>query len=789
MSTEIDRLEVVFTANIQALEERLLKAVNANKKAAKDIESAWAGKGLFGAAEAGLTSLTEHIGEAAKSIPVFGAALGALGPVGVTAAVAVGGFALAMEQTEKAVDYAAGIGKLAATIGVSTDFIQKFNYAARQSEVDVGSADQALKALNASVGAVQGNLPRAKQLAVVFADALKITPEQLKSYHDLEDLFPLIADRIANAGSAAEKAAIAKKLGVEDLLPMLDKGAAGFAKMAGEAESLGVVMSESTIQKAEEAAAKLKALDDVMQAQKSATFVEYADTLIAVKTAFNQATLAALGFLAAITNTRPIQQQIDLLDASIASQKKLDHGHYGPATANLIKSEQAQRDALVKKRDEEDVKRYNEELKQADQGAPKGIVPPKPAKAGPKDQTVVDTKAANDAYTSTLKALTDAQAALTDNLDLRATLEKEAIDDERAKQIGDINAKIAKAKEDQAKGLDKTADAQIVQLEQAKINVEQLAVDKKMLVDKQRLADQLNVELAHQQAVADINASALQADADHLNALANLTNSTDDRAAYQTRALQEQQAAERILLDATLAEAKQRLADAERRGASDLKPLQDAVNKAQVARDQADQKQADAAKEQAKALETPLQKYVDGIGNLDTAMQDWAAGGLNDLATGFAKAVVEGGKLTDVAKSIFQKIAEDMVQAFIEQQVTKPTAALLSTLFTPHAAGDLTGSAGGLSLVGEKGPELVSLPGGSRVISNNSLRQIGMSGGGYGAPTIVFDNRGAVIWEQAARTMMAYADRAAASAGIGALQASRQAVPIELARASGRSLR
>jgi hypothetical protein len=792
MSTEIDRLVVVFDANFQALNDKLDKAIARNKQAAKDVESAWAGKGLFGAAEKGLDSFVEHVGEAARSIPVFGASLGALGPIGAAAAVGVGAFGIAMEQTNKAIEDAAGIGKLATTVGVSTDFIQKFNFAAKETEVDVGAADNALKALNASVGAVQGNLPRAKQLAVVFADALKITPDQLRSYHDLEDLFPLIADRIKNAGSAAEQAAIAKKLGIEELLPLLKLGADGFNELAGEADRAGVVIKASTIEAAQKAQEKLKALDAVMQAQKTSTFVQYADTLIAIKTAFNDVTAAFLHFMAVITNTEAPGIKINKLTEQIAQVKQNYGWERSPVDLAIIQRAQAEIDKLGNEIGDANARESNRRAADAAAAKAQVIVPPTvpKTKRGPQDETNALTKSALDAYQSSLKGLADAQASLTDSLTERNRLEKAAVDAELTKQKGDIDAQINKVKEAQKKGLDKQADAQLKELAAAKVNDEIIANDKKILLDKQLLTQILDANVAREQTIADMQANALNADAEHLTALADLTTTAKDRATYERLALQEQQLADRTLADAKLKEAQDRLDFANQMGASAdaIDPLQQAVDRAQQARDLLGQKQSDQTTALNKSLETPLQKYVDGIKSVDDAMQEWAVGGLNDLASGFAKAVVEGGKLTDVAKSIFQKIAEDMIQSFVEQTITKPAASFLSSLITGHAAGDLTGAAGGLALVGEAGPELVSLPGGSRVFSNSQLRQVGLSGGGAGQPTIVFDNRGAVIWEQAARTMMAYADQTAARAGLTAVSTSRTGVPMELARQNGRSL-
>jgi glutamine synthetase len=51
-----------------------------------------------------------------------------------------------MEHTEKAVEFAASIAKIAKEVGVTTDFIQKFNFAAHQNEIDINAADASLKA-------------------------------------------------------------------------------------------------------------------------------------------------------------------------------------------------------------------------------------------------------------------------------------------------------------------------------------------------------------------------------------------------------------------------------------------------------------------------------------------------------------------------------------------------------------------------------------------------------------------------------------------------------------------
>ena len=50
------------------------------------------------------------------------------------------------------------------------------------------------------------------------------------------------------------------------------------------------------------------------------------------------------------------------------------------------------------------------------------------------------------------------------------------------------------------------------------------------------------------------------------------------------------------------------------------------------------------------------------------------------------------------------------------------------------------------------------------------------------------DARGAVVWEDAAAQLMAYADRAAVRAGAGAVQTARGAVREDMSRSARRAL-
>lgn len=288
-------------------------------------------------------AVTEGIGEAAQVTGTFGKALAAIGPAGLIAGAAIGvaaekGIELTkefLEATEKAIDYAAEIGKTAKTLGVSTEFLQEFNYAAKQSDVDVGEAQAGLKELNVALGSVNQNLPRAKAAMAAFS-SLGFTREQLKQYQDAGELFPVLADRISKMGTAAEKAAVLKRLGLEALIPMLLKGADGFEAMTKRAKELGIVMDDVTIEKAEAAKKKLNELDDVVRSKLTVGFANFADTLILIKSKFAEAQLAGLEFIARLTGTLPAAQRasearLKLLQQQAADIREGYGGERGPA--------------------------------------------------------------------------------------------------------------------------------------------------------------------------------------------------------------------------------------------------------------------------------------------------------------------------------------------------------------------------------------------------------------------------------------------------------------------------
>lgn len=144
-----------------------------------------------------------------------------------------------------------------------------------------------------------------------------------------------------------------------------------------------------------------------------------------------------------------------------------------------------------------------------------------------------------------------------------------------------------------------------------------------------------------------------------------------------------------------------------------------------------------------------MNMYRSELAKLRTASMEWRdmtvalAGDLNNFLTSF----VTGGKIT--INSFLKSISDAIIQTFFKLALINPLLnslfgsskgfSLLPTLFGGGAApAKADGGPGrGLTLVGERGPELLNLGSGSTIIPNYGMRG---SGGGM---TVYMDARGA----------------------------------------------
>ncbi len=161
------------------------------------------------------------------------------------------------------------IERQAGVLGISTDELQKWQYAAKMSDVNAQELALGLKLLSRNLeDASQGTGDASKYFSAMGVK-VKDTSGNLRP---LNDVMGDIMDKFASWEDGPRKIAIALALfgrSGETLIPLLNKGRAGFNEFAAEAQRLGVILSPELIKKGSEAEDTFKKIETQIQATKN----------------------------------------------------------------------------------------------------------------------------------------------------------------------------------------------------------------------------------------------------------------------------------------------------------------------------------------------------------------------------------------------------------------------------------------------------------------------------------------------------------------------------------------
>jgi hypothetical protein len=230
-------------------------------------------------------------------------ALSLLGPV--LSALSVGALA---NFVNRAVDAVGGLGELADSVGVSTDALQAFRFAATEVGLRSEDLERGLAILTRRIGeaAVDGGEAEKafRKIGVAFLDASG-------NARATEGVLADIADRIAAIQSPAERARIATEIFGDRigqrLIPFLAQGRERLQDLIAEALRYGVIADAELIVKADQASDKINKLGEA--------FGRLA-TRIAAEAAPALSTFATV--LEGVLFGRPVSEQIKDLEGERA---------------------------------------------------------------------------------------------------------------------------------------------------------------------------------------------------------------------------------------------------------------------------------------------------------------------------------------------------------------------------------------------------------------------------------------------------------------------------------------
>lgn len=680
-------------------------------------------------------------------------------------------------------EYASSLKEQADQLGVSSTALQEYRYAASQAGVSNEEMDTALSQLTKRIGeAAQGTKAQAEAFAKLGITVKDTNGNVLNA----ADAIPKIADALAKIKSPAERAALLMDLfgkAGQKLEPLLAGGSRSVNELRDAAHKLGIVLSEQQIQNADDTADKISALNQALSARIAGAVADNATSIY--RLADSLATLfaraidfiktyprlsaalagaaaggalgggpgAAIGGVAGFTGASVASASS--YNAAIAEQKR----RYARAQANIagrsnltaaqkrtanevarreidkqlgIKTERVGPFGLMKTTvNPPATPASNTPDPAAVLGTPDPESLPKPAKTktahGPSAEEI--QKRFNDDLVGYAQQAISARQSLATSAEEEADLGLKAVEFARLRSTSDIKL---------------NKDYSDAQKQRLLLEVEGLADDQRASIEREktrRLEDEAD-DVARQESASKKDRLQLQL------GLADTDKERQD-IALQLLDLDQQerrQALERVANSTVRSDAERALA---KRGLDQLNATS-GLERSNTMR----------------ANETRAQTYLRTLkqtpGQVDEAFDGIAIDGLERLNDGLADAITGARSLGEAFKNVANQIISDLARIAIRQAITAPLANALfgggsgggglggllggllggsktgsslasafDAAFPAHANGT-NNAPGGLSLVGERGPELVRLRRGSQVFNNADTRRLLAGGGNTG---------------------------------------------------------
>lgn len=226
-------------------------------------------------------------------------------------------------------EYASSLGEVAQQLGVTTRDLQVYRYAASQAGISQDEMDAGLSKLSRTIGeAADGSK---KQVAAFREIGVSVTDANGKLL-TAGEVIPRIADGLAKIEDPATRARIEVDLfgkAGQKLDTLLAGGSGAINDLATQADKLGLVLSDRLIQQADDAADKLAAVKQVLEAKVAGAVAENAGAIMQMGDSLLYAADAALKATKAVA---------DYLNTAGGRNLKRDVTTFNPFTGGLLGS-------------------------------------------------------------------------------------------------------------------------------------------------------------------------------------------------------------------------------------------------------------------------------------------------------------------------------------------------------------------------------------------------------------------------------------------------------------------
>lgn len=204
-----------------------------------------------------------------------GNVLGAFGTSGVVAAAGLGALAVAVTQAKEAMRFADEIDDAANKLNIGTTALQQYRYAMTEVGGAVGDADAAIDGFQKKLGEAMAGGRSFK-----WFEQLGFDEASLRSFATTDEALQAVIQAVSRLGTEAERAAVAEKLGLGPMIPLIREGVEEVDRLKQAASDLGWVMEEDLIQKGADANQQFEVLTYVIGVQLKSAFVELSDEIV-----------------------------------------------------------------------------------------------------------------------------------------------------------------------------------------------------------------------------------------------------------------------------------------------------------------------------------------------------------------------------------------------------------------------------------------------------------------------------------------------------------------------------
>lgn len=614
---------------------------------------------------------------------------------------------------KRGLDYASALGEQAQQLGVTTDALQEYRYAATQVGISQEAMDASLAKLTKSIGEAAAG---GKKQAAAFAELGVAVKDTEGNILDAGAAIPLIADGLSKMESSAERARIETTLfgkSGQQLDTLLAGGSGAVNNLRDAAHKLGVVLSEQQIQNADDTADKLAALKTVLEANiagavanNANAILQFANALAYLAAKAGEADAAlALYYERNKFNTAVAKTRVGLTPGVRAEGRREIRDIEGAREVRAINS------ALGMNLNE-----YLRGGRKADAslgtpvatGGGGGKARGGGGRSGPSAAEI--ERRFEDRLLSITQNILSLRQSMVGNAEEEAEIALRRVEWDRLQEKKDVELD---------EHFTQAQKAELLAANERRADAAREQVDR----DKSRRLEGEAADVAAQQADAQRERLQLQM------SLAD-TDGERQRIAFELLEIDQEEkrnALDRIIHSGTRADAEKALAQAA------LDQLNANAGLARQSVGRANETQAQAYLRSLQQTPEQLNEAIDGI-RID---------GLEALNEGIVDAIMGAKSLAEVFSNVANQIIADLARIAIRKAIIEPLAnslfgggtlsgvdygALTNAANSVKLPGFATGTGSaprGLALVGERGPELVNFRGGERVFNTRESSRMG----------------------------------------------------------------